>query len=63
MAPALRAALRDGFGPEPSGEDPFDAVMGALQVIAALEGLVPDAPADLRGQLLAVEGWMLGRPA
>ena len=63
MAPALRAALRDGFGPEPSGEDPFDAVMGALQVIAALEGLVPDAPADLRGQRLAVEGWMLGRPA
>ena len=33
------------------------------QVIAALEGLVPDAPADLRDQRLAVEGWMLGRPA
>ncbi len=63
LEPALRRAMADGFGPAPAGEDPFDALMGALQVIAALEGLVPDAPADLDDERRAVEGWMLGRPA
>ncbi|MBM3634755.1 MAG: DUF429 domain-containing protein [Actinobacteria bacterium] len=64
LHPDARAALDDGFGPLPSGEDPFDATMGALQLIAVVEGLVPAGPAaHLPGTQLMVEGWILGRPA
>jgi len=64
LDPDARAALDDGFGPRPSGEDPFDATMGALQLIAVLEGRVPAGPAaDLPAAQLDVEGWILGRPA
>lgn len=63
IAPALSARMHDGFGPAASGEDPFDSVMGALQVIAVLDGLVPDAPDGLGAEQRAVEGWILGRPA
>lgn len=61
--PGLVALMRDGFGPAASGEDPFDSVMGALQVIAVLEGLVPDMPPHLDATRREVEGWILGRPA
>ncbi len=60
LEPAMLAALDEGFGPAPSGEDPFDATMGALQMIAVLDGLLPEAPA---GHGCATEGWILGRPA
>jgi hypothetical protein len=64
---AMQAALDDGFGPAPSGEDPFDATMGALQMIAVLDGLLPGAPPALMdatgAQARATEGWILGRPA
>lgn len=63
IAPDLRALMNDGFGPAASGEDPFDSVMGALQVIAVLEGLVPDMPPGLPAEQRRVEGWILGRPA
>jgi hypothetical protein len=59
----MSTALRDGFGPAPSGEDPFDATMGAIQAIAVLEGLLPEMPADLPRPTLEIEGWILGRPA
>ena len=63
----MQAALDDGFGHAPSGEDPFDATMGALQMIAVLDGLVPEAPAGIMdaadGRRRATEGWILGRPA
>ena len=63
VAPDLRAQLRDGFGPKASGEDPFDSVMGALLLVAVLEGLVQDIPAGLPDSQRAIEGWILGRPA
>lgn len=63
ITPGLRVAMHDGFGPAAAGEDPFDSVMGALQVIAVLEGLVPDMPPGLAAQRRDVEGWILGRPA
>lgn len=63
----MRAALDDGFGQAPSGEDPFDATMGALQMIAVLDGLVPEAPAGIMdaadSRRRGTEGWILGRPA
>lgn len=60
----MRAALDDGFGAAPAGEDPFDATMGALQVIAVLEGLMPAGPDPaMPANQRAVEGWILGRPA
>jgi hypothetical protein len=64
LNPAMQAALDDGFGPRASGEDPFDATMGALQLIAVTEGLVPAGPPPhLPGDDLPVEGWIIGRPA
>jgi hypothetical protein len=67
LAPAMQAALDDGFGAAPSGEDPFDATMGALQMIAVLDGLVPEAPAGIMeaagSRRRGTEGWILGRPA
>jgi len=64
LDPAMRAAIDDGFGAAPSGEDPFDATMGALQMIAVLDGLVPAGPPPgLPPAQAAVEGWILGRPA
>lgn len=60
---AMHEALQDGFGPAPSGEDPFDATMGAIQAISVLEGLIPDAPPGIPQPVLDTEGWILGRPA
>ena len=63
VAPAMSAAFADGFGPAASGEDAFDATMGALQLIAVLEGRMPAGPpADLPDARRAVEGWIIGRP-
>lgn len=61
-SPGMEAALADGFGPAPSGEDPFDATMGALQAIAALERLIADMPDDVPPATHTIEGWILGRP-
>ena len=64
MHPDLEAALSDGFGPQASGEDPFDATMGALQLIAVLDGLVPAGPGvAMPAARRRAEGWILGRPA
>jgi hypothetical protein len=64
---AMHEGLDSGFGPGPSGEDPFDATMGALQMIAVLDGLVPEAPPGLidatEAHVRATEGWILGRPS
>jgi hypothetical protein len=37
--------------------------MGALQMVAVMEGLLPDMPDGIDPARLAVEGWILGRPA
>jgi hypothetical protein len=57
---ALVAALADGFGADPAGEDRFDSVLGVLCLLAVLEGQrhdhVPDDPWIRRW-----EGWVLGQ--
>jgi hypothetical protein len=60
--PALRRALRAGFGDDREGEDRFDAVLGLLGMLAVLDGHraagAPTEPAVQR-----IEGWILGRRA
>ncbi len=52
--------MADGFGPAPTGEDAFDATVGALAAITVSAGTDPEGtPADVA--VLAWEGWMLGR--
>jgi hypothetical protein len=58
---ALVAAIRDGFGPSPDGEDCFDALVGLLAMLAVVSGTVPaDPPAD--PAVHRVEGWILAQP-
>jgi len=56
---ALRSALTEGFGPAPSGEDPFDSVIGALGMLKLMIEGGPPVPAEVT----AWEGWMLGLEA
>ena len=56
----LRAALADGFGADPAGEDRFDAVIGVLGVINVLAGHRPDGVPD-DPWLRRWEGWVLGQ--
>ena len=59
-SPALRARIEDGFGPGPTGEDAFDALLGVLGMLLCVGGHRPvDLPPDLPGRDL--EGWVLGR--
>jgi len=58
---ALLEQLRDGFGERPDGEDPFDATIGLVGMLAVLHERQPlYEPPD--GVLRDVEGWLLGRP-
>lgn len=62
LAPALRAAIREGFGPEDRGGDRFDAAVGLL----AMLDVVRDASSAQAPRDEAVrrwEGWILGRPS
>jgi hypothetical protein len=60
--PILVAALTDGLGRDPAGEDRFDCLLGVLCVINVLAGNRPDtAPDDL--WLTTWEGWVLGQTA
>jgi hypothetical protein len=60
--PALRAAVADGFGAAPTGEDAFDSLLGVLNVIAVVAGDRPGAaPAD--PWVRRWEGWVLGQRA
>ena len=58
----LQAQIDSGFGPEKSGEDPFDALLGLLGMIAVATGAKPTGigasvePPHVR----TVEGWILG---
>jgi hypothetical protein len=61
-APALAAALTDGFGSDAAGEDRFDSVLGVLCVLNVLAGNRPDGvPAD--PWIRQWEGWVLGQTA
>lgn len=61
-APALAAALADGFGARPHGEDQLDCVLGVLAVINVLAGHRPDGPPP-DPWLRRWEGWVLGQTA
>ncbi len=59
---ALRAAVADGFGARPDGEDRFDSLLGLLCLLNVLAGHRDDAaPADHR--IMTWEGWVLGQHA
>lgn len=57
---SLTELVEDGFGSRPSGEDPFDAAIGALSMLDVLhrdqKKWAPDDPA-----VRELEGWILGR--
>lgn len=56
----LQAVLADGFGPGEQGEDPFDAVVGLLSMLAVVLGVRGDgAPED--AAVTRWEGWILGQ--
>ncbi len=58
-SPALEIAMTKGFGPTQTGEDQFDSLLGALNVIAILNGAPDRAPAQR--PIDPVEGWVLGQ--
>jgi hypothetical protein len=59
---AMRHTIQDGFGADPSGEDRFDSVLGALCMLNVLAGNRPDTtPED--PWIRQWEGWVLGQTA
>ncbi len=56
----LRDAVQDGFGPQPSGEDQFDSVLGVLCLLAVLDRHQPDFVPD-DAWVHRWEGWVLGQ--
>ncbi len=60
--PALLAAICDGFGARPDGEDRLDCVLGVLAVINVLAGNRPDHPPP-DPWLRSWEGFVLGQTA
>lgn len=61
LAPALRTAIREGFGASDRGGDRFDAAIGLLAIIDVLGAAPMPAPCD--DAVRRWEGWILGRPA
>jgi hypothetical protein len=60
VAPELRRALEDGFGPGREPEDAFDAAVGLFGMLNVLLGRREDGcPADV--ELRELEGWILGQ--
>jgi hypothetical protein len=60
LAPELDATMSDGFGASKDGEDPFDAVIGLVSMIAVMKRLRP-AGTPPPGTIRNVEGWILGQ--
>lgn len=58
---AVEPVLTDGFGVSKSGEDPFDALLGLLAMIAVVDGDLQEATATLKSEKARWEGWILGR--
>jgi len=56
----LQAQLLEGFGAPQDGEDPFDATVGLLSMLAVVRGLRP-AGTPPPGTVRNVEGWILGQ--
>lgn len=62
LAPALRAALHEGFGAQDRGGDRFDAAIGLLAMLDVVTAASPaEAPRD--DAVRRWEGWILGRSA
>ena len=61
LAPALQTQLADGFGPGPTGEDAFDAVVGVLGTLQVVAGLRPEGVPGDDPAVTSVEGWILGQ--
>ncbi len=60
LAPALVAAIQDGFGPAAGGDDPFDAVIGLFGMLNVVLGYRPSGePED--ETVREIEGWILGQ--
>jgi len=59
---ALVAAVTNGLGADPAGEDRFDCLLGVLCVINVLAGHQPDTTPD-DPWLATWEGWVLGQTA
>ena len=59
---ALVAAVTNGLGADPAGEDRFDCLLGVLCVINVLAGHRPDTTPD-DPWLATWEGWVLGQTA
>jgi hypothetical protein len=62
LTPDLVYELNAGFGSSDDGEDRFDAVMGALGMIAVLQGLRAEGLPD-NETVREIEGWIFGRVA
>jgi len=62
LAEKLVTLIREGFGPDKSAEDPFDAVLGALSMLEVTLGFRPEGdPSDIA--VRQIEGWILGQEA
>lgn len=55
----VETAVRDGFGPKPSGEDPFDALVGLLGLLRPMLHDVP-ITAPPATAVCQIEGWIFG---
>jgi len=55
----VETAVADGFGPRPSGEDPFDALVGLLGL---LRPILSDEPINVPPETAVrqIEGWIFG---
>jgi hypothetical protein len=62
LADDARSAALEGFGRSKSGEDPFDALVGVLSMIAVVDGKRA-AGGTSAGHGGAWEGWILGQQA
>jgi hypothetical protein len=62
LHPILQDAIRNGFGPLPSGEDQFDATIGLFGMLNILLGYrVLDEPQG--EEIRKIEGWIFGQRA
>ena len=62
VTPELERGIRDGFGPDAGGADPFDAVVGLFGMLNVVLGRRPSGEPDLES-VRSVEGWILGQTA
>jgi hypothetical protein len=60
VSPELETALKDGFGPSPDGEDPFDAVVGLFGMLNVILGYRPPGEPEEEA-IRKIEGWILGQ--